>query len=64
MHRAERSGRKARALEIDPTYVDVAVRRWQTYTGKPALLAPDNDPFELVAERRMSENGSVDPTNN
>src|SRR5712692_4366019 len=31
---AERTGRKARALEIDPTYVDVAVRRWQAYTGK------------------------------
>src|SRR4029077_17488651 len=26
---AERVGRKARALEIDPAYVDVAVRRWQ-----------------------------------
>jgi DNA modification methylase len=36
---AERTGRKARALEIDPTYVDVGVRRWQTYTGKAAILA-------------------------
>jgi DNA modification methylase len=26
---AERTGRKARALEVDPTYVDVGVRRWQ-----------------------------------
>ena len=33
---AERTGRKARALEIDPTYVDVAVRRWQAYAGKSA----------------------------
>jgi len=32
-----RTGRKARALEIDPTYVDVAVRRWQKYTGKGAI---------------------------
>ena len=59
---AERTGRKARALEIDPIYVDVAVRRWQTYSGKPALLTPHNEPFELVAERRMSERESVDPT--
>jgi DNA modification methylase len=59
---AERTGRKARALEIDPHYVDVAVRRWQTYSGKPALLSPHNESFELVAERRMSERASVDPT--
>ncbi len=26
---AERTGRRARALEIDPHYVDVAVRRWE-----------------------------------
>ena len=37
---AERTGRRARALEIDPGYVDVAVRRWQEYAGKSALLAP------------------------
>src|SRR5262249_14322715 len=36
---AERTGRRARALEIDPRYVDVAVRRWETYTGKEAVLA-------------------------
>src|SRR5262249_36899306 len=48
---AERTGRKARALEIDPTYVDVAVLRWQAYTGKPALLAASGETFETVAER-------------
>jgi hypothetical protein len=36
---AERIGRKARALEIDPHYVDVAVKRWQHYTGKDAVLS-------------------------
>ena len=49
---AERTGRKARALEIDPAYVDVAVRRWQTYTGKSAVLADTDETFELIAERR------------
>jgi DNA modification methylase len=29
---AERTGRKVRALEIDPTYVDVGVPRWQTWS--------------------------------
>jgi DNA modification methylase len=52
---AERTGRKARALEIDPNYVDVAVRRWQTYTGKPALLAGSGETFETTADRRLAE---------
>ena len=52
---AERTGRKARALEIDPHYVDVAVRRWQAYTGKAALLAETGETFEAIEERRGSE---------
>jgi DNA modification methylase len=51
---AERSGRKARALEIDPAYVDVAVRRWQTYTGKSAVLADSSQTFELISEQRAA----------
>lgn len=50
---AERTGRKARALEIDPSYVDVAVRRWQTYAGKTARL-PNGQSFECVAEERAA----------
>jgi DNA modification methylase len=49
---AERTGRKARALEIDPIYVDVAVRRWQAYTGKSAILAGSGETFETTAEQR------------
>jgi DNA modification methylase len=52
---AERTGRKARALEIDPIYVDVAVRRWQTYTGKSAVLAGSDESFETVAEQRSAQ---------
>jgi DNA modification methylase len=52
---AERTGRKARALEIDPHYVDVAVRRWQAYAGKAALLAETRETFEAVEERRGTE---------
>jgi DNA modification methylase len=51
---AERTGRKARAMEIDPAYVDVAIRRWQTYTGKPAVLSEHDETFELVSERRAA----------
>jgi DNA modification methylase len=49
---AERTGRKARTLEIDAAYVDVAVRRWQTYTGKTATLAATGQTFEQVEEER------------
>jgi DNA modification methylase len=49
---AERTGRKARALEIDPIYVDVAVRRWQAYAGKSAILAGSSETFETTAEQR------------
>jgi DNA modification methylase len=52
---AERTGRKARALEIDPHYVDVAVRRWQAYTGKSAVLSATGETFELVEEQRAAQ---------
>jgi DNA modification methylase len=51
---AERTGRRAAALEIDPHYVDVAVRRWQDYTGKAAVLAATGNTFEEISEERAS----------
>ena len=36
---AEKTGRRARAIELDPKYVDVAIRRWEKYTGKTARLS-------------------------
>ena len=39
----ERTGRRFRGLDIDPTYVDVAIDRWTAMTGKtPKLLAGGN----------------------
>jgi DNA modification methylase len=49
---AEKTGRRARALEIDPQYIDVAVRRWQQFTGKRANLEASGASFEDVAEQR------------
>jgi DNA modification methylase len=34
---AERTGRSARAIEIDPSYCDLAIRRWQARTGQSAI---------------------------
>lgn len=52
---AEITGRRARAVEIDPAYVDVAVRRWESYSGRQALLAWSNASFEDVTEQRSDD---------
>jgi DNA modification methylase len=44
--------RRARAIELDPLYVDVAIRRWQTYTGEAATMAITGETFAEVEERR------------
>ena len=36
-------------MELDPTYVDVAVTRWQAFTGKAAVLEGDGRSFAEVA---------------
>jgi DNA modification methylase len=46
---AERVGRTCYAIEIDPIYVDVAIRRWQKYTGEAALHARSGKRFNEVA---------------
>lgn len=45
MMAAQKSGRHARALEIDPLYVDVTIRRWQDFTGQAAIRAQDGCSF-------------------
>jgi DNA modification methylase len=35
---AEMTGRACYAIEIDPVYVDVAIARWQNFTGKRAAI--------------------------
>ena len=51
---AEMIGRRCLALEIDPAHVDVAVERWQKFTGQTATLAATGDTFEKVREARRS----------
>jgi len=52
---AERTGRRARVVEIDPYYCDVAIRRWESFSGKQAVLAQTDESFEDVDERRNNE---------
>jgi DNA modification methylase len=42
---AELTGRRARGLEIEPGYVDVAVARWMAMTGKEAILEATGETF-------------------
>jgi DNA modification methylase len=58
---AEKTGREACALEIDPTYADVIVQRWQSYTGRPALLAATGTMFEELTEQRKPKVASPTP---
>jgi DNA modification methylase len=41
----EITGRRVFAVELEPVYVDVAVRRWQNFTGKQAILEATGETF-------------------
>ena len=49
---AEQTGRLGYALELDPKYVDVGVRRWQELTGKAATHAAEKKTFDAIAKSR------------
>ena len=50
---AERVGRQGRGLEIDPAYVDLAIRRWQSFTGRDAIHTASGLIFEEMAANRL-----------
>jgi site-specific DNA-methyltransferase (adenine-specific) len=45
---AEKNGRTAMIMELDPRYCDVIVKRWQEFTGKQATHAETGKPFAEV----------------
>src|SRR5436853_2443329 len=49
---AEMTSRVCHAIEIAPAYVDVAVKRWQEFTGQQAVLDGDGRSFDTVAAQR------------
>jgi len=52
---AEKLRRRCRAVEISPNFVDGAIDRWQTATGKEAVLEATGQTFaEVAAERSAS----------
>jgi DNA modification methylase len=49
---AEKMGRQARLVELDPAYVDTIVLRWQRFSGRSATLYADGRGYEETASER------------
>ena len=45
----EETGRRCAGMEIDPHYVDVVIRRWQTHTGQSARLVGTDCTFDELS---------------
>jgi DNA modification methylase len=55
---AERSGRRAYVMELDPVYVDLSVRRFQKVTGQQAINAETGRTFADTERERLGETAS------
>jgi DNA modification methylase len=51
---AEMTGRAVHAIELNPAYVDVAVKRWQAFVGAEATLEATGQTFADVCEQRFA----------
>lgn len=51
---AEMTGRACHAIELSPAYVDVAVLRWQAFTGQAATLERTGETFDQLAADRCA----------
>src|ERR1041384_6362165 len=56
---AQSCGRVCFAIELDPLYVDVAVKRWQAFTGEQATLLAGGRTFDAVAAGRLTTPDAV-----
>jgi DNA modification methylase len=53
---SERTGRICRGIELDPLYVDTAIRRWQNLTGQDAVRVSDGKVFrDIEAEKEQAD---------
>jgi len=57
---AERTGRIACGIEIEPKFVDVAIRRWEKMTGKAAILDGDGRSFAEISAERLAADPASD----
>jgi len=54
---AERTGRRCCGIEIDPLYVDAAIRRWRSFTGEDAIHGTTGRSFTDTEVQRSSHDG-------
>jgi DNA modification methylase len=52
---SELTDRACYGLELDPSYIDVTIERWQRFTGKTAMLDTDGRTFDQVRTDRLSK---------
>jgi DNA modification methylase len=50
---AEMTGRSVHAIELDPAYVDVAILRWQAFTGEKATMLDGQSFAEVAVARKV-----------
>jgi DNA modification methylase len=56
---AEKTGRQARLVELDPAYCDVIVQRWQRFSGCSATLDGDGRTYDEIAAASRAVTDSV-----
>lgn len=49
---AEKTGRRGFGIELDPLYIDIAIRRWQIHTGKKAVHADTGQTFDQIENQQ------------
>lgn len=54
---AEMTGRRCYAIELSPAYVDVAVLRWENFTGRVATLEATGQTFREIKDERHGREG-------
>jgi DNA modification methylase len=57
----EMTGRCVYAIELNPAYVDVAIKRWQEFTGLEATLVGDGRTFAALASERVGNDNGTAP---
>jgi DNA modification methylase len=56
---AERLGRQARGIELDPVYCDTIIRRWQRWTGESAVRVADGMSFPALEAEANAQEGQA-----
>lgn len=58
---AEATGRRCYGIELDPLYVDLIIRRWESYSGGTAVHAETGETFSDRERAIEQENANPAP---